>query len=90
MDDIDYISDEALKVKHNKTAPKRNKIRVLGGVEAARNDYRNAKRLHKAQIKQVRSKIAISKLAIKQAAIRYKMVKLANSNKPRWPFLRKK
>jgi multidrug resistance efflux pump len=81
MDDIDFISDEIATIKsgHNRkgATPRAKKIRVRGSVEVARDNYRAAKRIHKAQIRQARANIKSHKLMIKQAKTAYKLVKLA-------------
>ncbi len=82
MDDIDqlYIESKQLKSEHVRkgATPKSKKIKVRGSVEVARDNYRNAKRLHRQQIRQLRANIASHKLMIKQAKTTYKLVKLAD------------
>lgn len=80
-DDINqlYIESKQIKREHTRkgVTPKAKKIKVRGSVEVARDNYRNAKRIHKAQIKQLRASIKSHKLMIKQAKMSYKLVKLA-------------
>lgn len=82
MDEIDFISDEISTLKREHTrkgaTPKAKKIKVRGSVEVARDNYRNAKRIHKAQIKSLKANIKSHKLMIKQAKMAYKLIKLAD------------
>lgn len=82
MDQIDLIEDEinAIKTKpaHSRKVSKSKKIRVRGSVEVAKDNYKAAKRIHKAQIKKLRANIKSHKLMIKQARTGYRLVKLAD------------
>lgn len=80
-DDIDFIEDDIKQIKKSHTRKvEGKKIRVRGGFEVARDNYRAAKRLQKANIKQSKRDIKSYKLLKKQAKNAYKLVKLANNH----------
>lgn len=81
MDDIDFITDEMNTIKQIKKGHDRNtktvtKIRVRGSVEVARDNYRASKKMHKAQIRQLKRSIKAHRLQIRQAKGNYKLIKL--------------
>lgn len=83
MDDTDidnlYIEATAEKTKQeHKRKVGKNKIKVRSSVQVARDDFHNAKRLQKLNIKQAKRNIKSYKMLIKQARNTYKLVKLAN------------
>ena len=90
MDDIDqlYIESNQIKREHTRkgATPKAKRIKVRGSVEVARDNYRNAKRTHKAQIKQLKNSIKSHKLLIEQAHTSYKLVKVSDSTKKWFQF----
>ena len=90
FDDIDQLFIESTNIKREHARkgaiPKAKKIRVRGSVEVAKDNYKNAKRIHKTQIKQLKNSIKSHKLLIRQAKTSYKLVKLADSTKKWWQF----
>lgn len=90
LDDIDQLFIESSTIKREHTrkgaTPKTKKIRVRGSVELARDNYRNSKRIHRAQIKQLRRNIVSHKLLIDQARTSYKLVKNSDSTKKWFQF----
>ena len=80
MDDRDnlYIEAKNLKSEHTRkgSTPKAKKIKVRGSVEVARDNYRASKKMHKAQIRQLKRSIKAHKLEIRQAKGNYKLIKL--------------
>lgn len=77
LDDIDLIEDEikATKSAHTRKGATARKIKVRSSVEVARDNYKAAKRVHKAQIKKLRQNIKTHKLMIRQAKTAYKIIK---------------
>lgn len=77
MDDIDQITDQinVIKSNHTRKVGKRKTIKVRGTVEVARDNFKAAKRVHKAQIKKLRQNIKTHKLMIRQAKTAYKIIK---------------
>jgi hypothetical protein len=83
MDDIDTLFIEATqgnkpRKAHKRTAPTSKRIKVRGTIELARDNYRQAKHLHKLNIIKSRTAIKSYKLMTKQAKNNYKLIKLAN------------
>lgn len=80
MDDIDnlYIEAKNLKSEHTRkgATPKSKRIRVRGSVEVARDHFRAAKKMHRAQIRQLKRAIKAHKLEIRQAKVNYKLIKI--------------
>ena len=83
LDDIDMIYDEALAVKAPKKAHKRSTgskhIKVRSSLEVAKDEYKSARNVHKAQIKRAKRAIKQHKLMIKQARGTYKLIRLSAS-----------
>lgn len=82
IDDIDLIEDEINATK-NKTAhtrkgatPKAKRIKVRSSVEVAKDEFKRAKRVHRAEIKRAKRVIKQHRLLIKQARGAYKLIKL--------------
>lgn len=82
MDDIDFITDEITKEKQTKKAHSRKtetkRIKVRSSVEVAKDNFKQAKRLHRSQIKSLRRNIKTHKLMIRQARNTYRLIKLSN------------
>lgn len=82
MDDIDFIEDEINAEKTRKAHTRKvgkQKIVVRSSVEKAKDDYKEAKRIHKDKIRGLKRNIKTHKLMIKQAKNTYKIIKLGRS-----------
>lgn len=79
MDDIDFITDDINRTvkAHSRTTTNGKRIKVRSSVEVAKDDYKRAKALHKANIKKLKQNIKTYKLMIKQARNTYKLIKLS-------------
>lgn len=82
MDDIDFIEDEinaakTTKAHTRKVATKTRRIKVRSSVEVARDEFKRAKRVHRAEVKKARRVIKQHHLLIKQARGTYKLIKLS-------------
>lgn len=84
MDDKDidqlYIESTNIKREHMRkgATPKAKKIRVRGSVEVAKDNFKAAKRIQRANIRKAKQNIKACKLMIKQARTAYKIIKLSN------------
>lgn len=76
MDDIDMITDEISNIKAHTRKHNGKRIKVRGTLDVARDDYRKARRLHRNNIKGLRTSIKAHKLMIKQARTTYKIIKM--------------
>jgi len=88
IDDIDNLYIEASNVKRNHTRKTKTakRIKVRGSVEVARDNYRAAKRLQRANIKRAKQNIKSYKLLIVQAKTSYKLIKLSDGHKKWFQF----
>jgi len=81
-DDIDQLYIEASNVKREHTRkgaqPQSKRIKVRGSVEIAKDNFKNAKRIQRANIKRARQNIKSYKLLIQQAKTSYKLIKLSS------------
>lgn len=82
MDDIDELymdieKDKATTVKAHTRKLGTKKIKVRSSLEVAKDNFKSAKRIHKAQIKSLKRNIATHKLMIKQARNTWRLVKLS-------------
>ena len=80
LDDIDLITDDinrTLKASHTRSSSTGRRIKVRSSVEVARDDYKRAKKLHKANIKKLKQNIKSHRLMIKQARNTYRLIKLS-------------
>ena len=78
LDEIDLITDEITaltKPAHSRKVGKKT-IKVRSSVEVAKDNYKAAKRLQRANIKRARQNVRSYKLLIKQARNTFKLVKL--------------
>lgn len=76
-----FIEATATKRAHERkvsTPKKVTTIKVRGTLEIALENYKATRRIHKQQIKALKSQIKSHKLLIKQAKTSYKLVKLAD------------
>lgn len=79
-DDIDFITDDinrTLKASHTRNTQTGKRIKVRSSVEVAKDDYKRAKKLHKANIKKLKQNIKSHRLMIKQARNTYRLIKLS-------------
>lgn len=80
LDDIDQLYDEAIQVKSPRKAHRRTsgpkQIKVRGSIDIARDAYKKAKKVHRAEISRLKANIRSHKLLIKQARTTFGLIKL--------------
>jgi len=80
LDEIDFIEDEINKVKkaHTRKLSSNKTTKVRSSRDIAKDDFKQAKALHKAHIQRAKQNIKTHKLMIKQARNTYKLFKLTH------------
>lgn len=82
--DINELFIEAVSTKRaherkaSTTTKKVTTIKVRGTLDVARDDYKRAKALHKARIRELRDSIKSHKIMLRQAKNTYKLAQLAH------------